>query len=116
MSTLSGEYSGSFSIPEIVEKSSPCRSGDASYNSLRHASVPESERGSSVVAILWILGSARFPQRLLARVRGAGEDEKQIREPVQVHGDEPVHLTGGDRAPFGAAADCAREEQPCGEF
>src|SRR6266536_2812251 len=95
----------------MVEKSSPCRSGDASYSALRHASVPESERGSSVVAIWSHCRSARLPQDLVAAVRRASQDEEQVGEPVQVHGDERVHLAGGNRSPFRAAADCTCEEE-----
>ncbi len=54
---MSGVASGSFSTPEIVEKSSPCRSGVRPYSSSRHASVAFSEPRSSVVAMEKIVGT-----------------------------------------------------------
>src|SRR5919204_4732459 len=101
----------------MVEKSSPSRSGAASYRSFRHASVPENERGSSVVAIaLRILGSAGLPERLVAGIRGASQDEEQVGEPVEVDRDERVRLRHCERPPLGAATDRAGQEQPRGEL
>src|SRR5512132_1768757 len=98
-------------MPEIVEKSSPCRSGDASYSSLRQASVPESERGSSVVAMRSHCRRAWFPEDLGPAVRGAREDEQEVGEPVQVHGNERVYPLDRKCPALRAPADRAHEEQ-----
>src|SRR6185312_14249812 len=54
------------------------------------------------------------PERLLAVVRRAGEDEEQVGEPVQVHGHERVELDlarGGERRELGPATDRACDMQ-----
>ena len=60
---------------------------------------------------------AGMPERLLHagfRVRGAGQDEEEIGEPVEVDGRERVRVRHGQDRPLGAAADRPREEEPRG--
>ena len=73
---------------------------------------------SSVVSsLLSRVYAARLPERLVARVRRAGEDEEQVGEPVQVDERERVQraLAGGvEHLALGAAARRSRDMQPRG--
>src|SRR5215218_9756041 len=112
----------------MVENSSPCRSGCASYSSSRHCSVADVLRGS-VVAMrglcpsrVWRGGEltrgARLPERLAAfGVRGAREDEEQVGEAVQVDERSRVEVPlarHGQHLALDAAADGARDLQARG--
>src|SRR5687768_10054608 len=56
--------------------------------------------------------AAGLPERLVALVRRAGEDEEQVREAVEVAHALAVDLVAAvDRAPLGAAADGAADVQ-----
>ena len=67
-----------------------------------------------------LAGAARPPERLgqaLVRVRGAGEDEQHVGDPVQVDERErvdPVRGVGLERAELRAAGDGARDVELCG--
>ncbi len=58
---------------------------------------------------LTLLGGARLPQRLVATVGRAAQDEEQVREPVEVAHDLRVAVLHQDRPTLGAAADGAAD-------
>ena len=99
-STVSGVTSGSFSSPEMVEKSSPWRSGVRSYSSSRQACVASSESRSSVVAM---------PAIVFARGRRPARASSCAQPPLQLECLGSGHRFGDPGLPVPADAPLPRK-------